>query len=183
MWPWSYNNSEGQGDLHKHISSQNLEIPHSGIELCSEVSAFTVHNWGTEKSNAPCTSHCFTDLHSLIQTAFPLGELKNFDYWSNNKHWWGSEGSSCKLLPRIPLNERMEPKINSGEYCSVLGFTVATLSLLKLPFIKQQLPWSKENISILGVSNQVQRVFVSHLNWTRWHFWKTTLSFCVTWPP
>lgn len=67
-----------------------------------------------------------------------------------------------KLLPTIPLNEEGETTIKiNGESSTLLVDTGATLSALNPTFMKQQIPQSKENISVVGVPNQIQRVPVS----------------------
>lgn len=64
----------------------------------------------------------------------------------------------------IPLNEQGETKIKiNGEPNTVLVDTGATLSALNPTFVKQQIAQSRENISVVGVPNQIQRAPVSKL--------------------
>lgn len=64
----------------------------------------------------------------------------------------------------IPLNEQGETKIKiNGEPSTVLVDTGATLSALNPTFVKQQIAQSRENISVVGVPDQIQRAPVSKL--------------------
>lgn len=154
IWLCGYNSSKSWEDL--HFSSQNIEVLYSGI-LHPGMSAFTVNNQGPGKGMPHCWTHYFNRPPPTNLDCFSLGgSLKKFDYWNNNKHWWGSEGSSGKLLPVISPNEQRETKIkHNGESCTVLVSTGAALSTLNPIFIKQQICWSKENISIVGVSYEI----------------------------
>lgn len=70
--------------------------------------------------------------------------------------------SPSKLFPVIPLNSQWEIQIKiNWKLCQILVDTRATFSILSLTFIKQHVPWNKKEVSIVGVSNKVQREFLN----------------------